>query len=281
MAHTLIIGLGDVGCRLAGRLLAAGHRVTGVRRGEQAPAGVSLLRADVTAPGLELPAADYVVVLLTPSERGEAGYRHTFVDGTAAVLRALPMPPRRLFWASSTAVYGQDAGEWVDEASVTAPAAMNGRVLLAGERSVLASGLPATILRFGGLYGPGRHRLLHWVERGEPVLAEPPQWTNRLHVDDAAALLAHLIACDQRGEALAAIYNGVDDEPAPQHEVLAWLAAAMQRPAPPVTADASAGQGKRVRNARSRADGFHCRYPDYRAGYAQVLQARAAAGDLS
>lgn len=277
MTHTLIIGLGDVGSRLATRLLAAGHRVTGVRRGEAAPAGIALLRADVTAPELVLPAADYVVVLLTPSERSEAGYRCTYVDGSAAILRALPTAPRRLFWASSTAVYGQDDGAWVDEDSVTAPAAMNGRLLREGEGTVLAGEVPATVLRFGGLYGPGRHRLLRLVEQGVPVIAEPPQWSNRLHVDDAAALIAHLIACEQGGALLAGVYNGVDDEPAPQHEVLAWLAAAMRLPAPPRISATDVGQGKRVSNERARRTGFRCQYPDYRAGYAQVLQARAAA----
>lgn len=278
MPHTLILGLGEVGSRLAERLLAAGHRVTGVRRGEGAPNGVQLLRADVTAPGLQLPAADYVVVLLTPGERSETGYRRTYVEGTSAILRALPAPPRHLFWASSTAVYGQDAGEWVDETSVTAPVAMNGRLLLAGEGVARTSGVPATVLRFGGLYGPGRHRLLRWVERGEPAVAAPPQWTNRLHVDDAAGLIAHLIARAEAGLDLAPIYNGVDDEPASQYEVLAWLAAAMDLPAPPFITATAAGQGKRVSNAKARASGFRCRYPDYRAGYRQLLQARRDAG---
>ncbi|MCD6060689.1 MAG: oxidoreductase [Moraxellaceae bacterium] len=275
MAKILIAGCGDVGSRLATRLAAEGHTVFGLRRAPFALPGVTALSGDVTDPdSLRFPAGlDYLFVLLAPGESGEAAYRHIYFEGTRHVLAALVgQRLRRVFWISSTSVYGQDDGSDVDETSPTEPASATARVLLESEALVRTAAWPATVVRFAGIYGAGRLRLLRWVEAAKPVTAEPPQWTNRIHADDAAGLLAFLLAQDARGVALADTYIGTDDEPAPQHEVLDWLADRCGLPRVPQVRAPAAGRNKRLRNARIRTLGYRFRYPDYRSGYAAVLQ---------
>lgn len=288
MAKILIVGCGDVGGRLAVELARAGHEVFGLRRSAFVLPGIAALIGDVTVPGsLRCPAGlDYVFVLLAPgratavagsesgaSGGGEAAYRRVYVEGTRHVLEALEgQALKRVFWISSSSVYGQDDGSVVDEASATEPESATARVLLESEALVRASAWPATVVRFAGIYGPRRLRLLRWVESERPVQATPPQWTNRIHVDDCAGLLAFLLAQDAAGVALADTYIGSDDVPVPQHEVLDWLADRLQLPHVPHVDVPGAGQNKRLDNSRIRALGYRFRFPDYRSGYAAVLR---------
>lgn len=274
MAKVLIVGCGDVGGRLAVALADAGHEVHGLRRSPFALPGVRTLAGDVTDPArLRLPAAlDYVFVLLAPGESGEAAYRRVYYEGTRNVLAALQgQALKRLFWISSSGVYGQDDGGWVDETSPVEPASPTARVLRDSEALARAGGWPATVVRLSGIYGSGRLRLVNWVQAGRPVQAAPPQWTNRIHAADAAGLLAFLLAQDAAGVALAATYLGTDNEPAPQHEVLDWLADRLGLPRVPHEEKPEGGRNKRLSNARLLALGYRLQYPHYRAGYAEVL----------
>lgn len=275
MAKILIAGLGDIGGRLATTLAAQGHEVHGLRRQPEPLPGVRLLQADVTQPAtLALPAGlDYVYIILTPGEYSDEGYRRTYVEGLRNVMDALGgQVLKRIFFVSSTAVYAQDRGEWVDESSPTDPMDFNGRRLLEAEQLLRRAGFTNTSVRFAGIYGPGRLRLLNWVRAGRPVVAEPPQWTNRIHSDDCVGLLAFLLERDSAGVALDDIYIGVDNEPVPQHVVLHWLAGRMGLPpVPSISADAE-GQNKRLSNARSRRLGYGYVYGDYLAGYGSMLK---------
>jgi nucleoside-diphosphate-sugar epimerase len=278
MAKVLIVGCGDVGGRLATLLATAGHEVLGLRRHSFALSGVQALEGDVTEPTtLRFPSGlDYVFVLLAPGESGEAAYRRVYYDGTRNVLAALAgQSLRRLFWISSSSVYGQDDGAWVDEESPVEPASATARVLLESEGLVRAGAWPATVVRLSGLYGSGRLRLVNWVRTARPVQVEPVSWTNRIHVADAAGLLAFLLEKDHAGAALAATYLGTDSEPAPQHEVLDWLADRLSLPRVPRETRPGAGCNKRLRNVRLLALGYKLRFPDFRAGYADMLAAEA------
>lgn len=237
--------------------------------------GVQALTGDVTAPdSLRFPAGlDYVFVLLAPGESGEEAYRRVYYEGTRHVLAALAgQSLKRLFWISSSSVYAQDDGSRVDEDSLAEPVSATARILRDSEELARGGPWPVTVVRLSGLYGNGRLRLLKWVEAGRPMRAEPPQWTNRLHVDDAAGLLAFLLERDLAGIALAEIYLGTDNEPAPQHEVLDWLADRLGLPwLPREAGPAGEGLNKRLDNSRLLALGYRLRHPDYRAGYSDVL----------
>ena len=151
--------LGYVGAALARRLVAAGHEVVGLRRRPVAIPGVrvvalDLLRGEVL--GALPDGMDRVVYAVSAGGGDEAAYRAAYVTGLANLTSELARRgerPARLVFTSSTGVYGQSDGEWVDEASPTAPTHFSGRILLEGESLALASGVPAVVLRLGGIYG--------------------------------------------------------------------------------------------------------------------------------
>lgn len=274
MAKVLIVGCGDVGSRLAALLVAGGHEVHALRRSVFSLPGVQALQGDVTQPEtLQLPAGlDHVFVLLAPGESGEDAYRRVYLDGTRNLLALLENQQlRRIFWVSSSSVYGQDDGSWVDEDSPAAPLSPTAQVLREAEALVAAASWPATVVRFAGIYGPERLRLVRLVQSGKPVLADPPQWTNRIHVEDCAGILNFLFVRDLSGTNLASLYIGVDDEPVSQHEVLDWLADRLGLPRVARVSRPGAGSNKRLSNRRISALGYSLRFPDYRAGYSAVM----------
>lgn len=272
MGRLLLAGCGDLGVRLAGVLDRAGSwQATGLRRSPQRlPNSIRPFAADLLDPGsLKSLDRDWdaVVYTATPSERSEAGYRATYLTGLAHLLERIRTP--RLVVVSSTAVYGQDGGEWVDERSPTEPNRFNGRILLQAESMARAAG--GQVLRLSGIYGPGRERLIRTVrEGGVECRKEPPVWTNRIHADDAAAALAHLIGLDDAIGDGPPVWIASDERPATRWDVLSWLAGRLGVPGPIETQD-KGGQGKRVSSARLRATGFALQYPDFRAGYEGLL----------
>ena len=277
-SRVLIAGCGDVGTALGLMLWESGHRVFGARRSaHRLPASLCPVSIDLTdrrAVGRTIPAADVVVYAVAAGRRDERAYRRAYVDGVAALLDVLEEraePPRRVFFVSSTSVYGERDGAWVDETSPVRPSGFAGESLVAGERRMLASPIPATVVRFAGIYGPGRGWLIERARAGARCAGDPPRFTNRIHRDDCAGMLAHLLRGNRAGNE---VYIGVDDAPVEECEVLEWLAARLGAPAPQrVGADDAAGRGggKRCSNARLRASGYRLRYPTYREGYAAVL----------
>lgn len=279
MHRILIAGCGDIGSALGVRLHADGHEVWGLRRSDRAlPAEIHALRADLTVPkSLQvLPGGlDTAIYIATPDTYDDAGYEAACVRGPenlVGVLSARDESIARLIYVSSTSVYGQSNGEWVDEKSLTEPLNFSAERLLQGEHLVLASGIPALVVRFGGIYGPGRNRLLQRVRAGCHCRETPPLYTNRIHRDDCVAVLRHLMNVPDPGP----IYLAVDSEPATQCEVMDWLAARMGVTAPPRLLSAAGAEGRRQSSKRCRNDallktGYRFLYPSYRDGYAAVL----------
>ncbi|MFJ3075014.1 SDR family oxidoreductase [Pseudomonas sp. NPDC087029] len=278
----LIVGCGDVGGRLAQQLLAQGWQVGGLRRSvEQLPPGVDPIAADLG--DARMPQAwpqrspDYLVYCVAASQHDEAGYQAAYVEGLRNVLAWLAargQRPRRLLFVSSSSVFAQKDGEWIDETAATEPEGYSGRVMLEAERLALESGIPASIVRLTGIYGPGREWLLSQVRQGYRVAEEPPLYGNRIHAEDAASLLAFLLHKDADGVALDDCYIGVDDDPAPLADVVAWLRAYMGVTEWSQEQRVRRTGSKRCSNARVRALGWVPAYPSYKEGYAEILQGK-------
>ena len=272
--RVLLAGCGYVGATLGAELVRAGCRAIGLRRRPEAlPSGIERFPADLLVPrSLEgLPDVDAVVYAVSAGARVEPAYRRAYVEGLRNLQAALAgRSVQRLVYVSSTGVYGQTDGAWVDEDSPTEPEGFSGRILLEGEALAQASPIPGVVLRLGGIYGPGRTRLLEQVRAGlTSIHGGPPKFTNRVHRDDCAGMLAHLLRLDQP----ARCYLGVDDEPAERDVVLRWMAGALGVPEPAVGGlpDGQEATSKRCSNRRLKESGYQLRYPTFREGYRSLL----------
>ena len=277
----LIVGCGDLGLRAGKRLVAGDMTVVGSRRNPAAlPEWMTPLAMDYTdrsslAPIAEI-APDYLLLTQLPSDRSEAGYVRGFSEGMANVLDALGSHrPAFTVMVSSTRVYASADGNWVDEGSPLALDDPRAVAIIEAERQLMDSGLAAAVVRFGGIYGMAQGRLLSRIAAGDINGPAPVVYGNRIHREDAAAFLAYLFDEAAAGRPLPGYYTGVDSAPAPRHEVERWLAEqlgveAREMP-PPETAPAH----KRCRNSAMLATGFTLAYPDYRAGYGEVLSRRS------
>lgn len=278
--NILIAGCGYVGIPLGNFLVDEGHRVFGVRRrAEELPDAFHQIRADLLSDDLEslLPEViDRVVYLVSADGYTEEAYRNAYVRGLQRLTEALDSissGPERILFASSTAVYGQQEGEWVDETSPTRPASFSGRVLLEGEQFVRERFSRGMAVRFGGIYGPGRTRMIESVRQGEAFCyGEEPHYTNRNHRDDCAGALQHLLFLEDPED----IYIGVDNEPADRCEVLRWIARQIDADPPEQKPSEEASprikaSSKRCDNSRLKATGFTFTYPTFREGYRDLL----------
>ena len=293
--RVVIVGCGYVGSELARQLAVRGHDVTGVRRSdagleaiEAIAEGVDAVRADVTDPAslAALPDADAVVFAASSGGRGAEAARSVYVEGLRNVIveyGGRARTPDRLVYTSSTGVYGDHGGAWVDEGTPIEPTTEKTRVLAEAERVALEDAadrdIDGTVARFAGLYGPGRYRLDRYLEG--PVTAG---YLNMVHRDDAAGAVRYLIETDDvRGEAVVV----VDDEPVEKHAFADWLAdeCEVDRPekrskeARIAAGDLSAAAERRIRtskrcsNDRLRGLGYEFAYPTFREGYRDAVEA--------
>jgi nucleoside-diphosphate-sugar epimerase len=245
-----VLGCGYVGAEFARQAKAAGHEVLGVVRSE---ASRDKLRAEgLAAEAFDLYAGDWsllpgpfdaVVYAASTGGGGPEAYALAYDVGVKRALAwALDVGAKAFVFTSSTGVYRQDDGRLVDEESVVG-GAPTADAILDGERAVLSSGFAkARVLRFGGLYGPGRHHMVDQLRRGDSVIGgRVDHYINYLHRDDAASsVLAALVG----GPAGARVYNVGDGCPVTKEALARWIAARLGRPAP--VFDPSAPAGPRV-----------------------------------
>ena len=272
--RVLIAGCGDLGTEAGLQLAAEGHEVFGLRRDPSVlPGPLRRVAGDLTRDdGLdEVPAGlDAVVHVATADGRDEAAYAAVYRDGLARLLDRTTRggeTPRALF-VSSTTVYGDAGGDWVDETTPTSPDTATGERIVEAERLLLQAPVTGLVLRLAGIYGPGRTRLIDQVRAGRAARPDPPTHGNRIHRDDAARAIVHLLTLDE----VEAIYLGVDHAPVDRGEVIAWLATELGLPEPPTGPASGRGGDKRCRNDRLVASGFVFRYPTYVEGYRAVLR---------
>lgn len=278
----LIIGCGYLGRRVAKLWQQEGSEVCALTRSrtnahELRTLGIESFLGDVTRSEslTQLPSADTVLYAVGFDRNAAPSQHDVYVDGLANVLRELGARVGRVIYVSSTSVYGQAAGEWIDERSATNPTRENGRVCLEAEtvlRNVLLapeSGPTINVLRLAGIYGP--RRLLQRIESlkaGTPLTGNPDAFLNLIHVDDAAQTV---LACEKLGET-GETYLVCDDRPIRRREYYDKLAALVGAPQP-VYADALSGEtraeglNKRCSN-RKMHERLHVvlRYPDIDVG---------------
>jgi nucleoside-diphosphate-sugar epimerase len=272
----LIAGCGDVGNVLATALLQDGHTVYGLKRDiSTLPEGVRPVKADLLDPDTlnDLPADfDHLVFMPTPARRDQASYEAIFITGWNNLWESLRRVPDRVLMVSSTAVYGEADGGIVDEETEPRPTGFNGKVLLEMEKTAAHCTENLVIVRISGIYGPGRERLIRLaVSENLEIQQTPPYFTNRIHRDDAAMALKHLLEIENP----QTLYLATDDLPVAKYEVVEWLAGIQGGVSPKgIVVDEQASSGKRVSNRRLRESGFNLSYPDYRAGYAAVIKQR-------
>ncbi len=269
--HSLLVaGCGYLGLRVCREATSMGWKVWGLRRNPEAAGliremGGEAIIADLTdlRTLTGLPPVSYAVSC-QGAGRG-ADYRLTYLEGTKNLVAALEkQPPRQFLWISSTRVYGQTNGEWVDEATDPKPFSDEGRILLESEKAALSAPFPSLVLRSAGIYGPGRDRTK--LLKGDSV--DLGGWANQIHVDDLAGLILLLLEKGRSGE----VYLGVDDRPVLKSEFYPWLARQTGVPLPPA---GPAGSGtKRISNGKVKALGYVFKYPDYLSGFPEVLRNR-------
>lgn len=280
MSHILIAGCGYVGSELARVLIADGHTVTALRRKPQSTEnGVRFVQADLSEPAtlVSIPKnIDGVAYTAAADGSTEEAYRRAYVHGLRNLLDFLHARGdaiQRVVFTSTTGVYGQEDGSWVDEDSPTEPDGFTGKVVLDAEHTLHASTFNTVSLRLGGIYGPGRVHLVNMVREGKAFCTpDPPQYSNLNHRDDCAGAVRHLLFLDSPASA----YNGVDCEPSVRNEMLCWIADRLGVARPLVAPEEGSRQhrprgNKRVSSARLRASGFTFQYPSFREGYGPLI----------
>ena len=279
----LLVGLGDLGAGLAEALMERGARVTGLRRGTDAPAGVRVVRADASDPQALRDvqgAFDAAVICVTPPGIDEAGYRAGYLAvAKACAARFESLGISRVLWVSSTSVYGAGNGSEVDDDSPTEPEGFRGRILLEAEMA-LREHVPTTAVRLSGLYGPGRHAVLRSVLSGVGAPAEPVQWTNRIHRDDAISVLTFLLALHLTEETLPSVILATDPSPTPRHQVLEWLAKRVKVDVDRLSEGPVRSSNRRLIPRRLLALGYRFVHPDFRSGFEAIVAPLEVSGEL-
>ncbi|WP_199610703.1 SDR family oxidoreductase [Flocculibacter collagenilyticus] len=293
--NILIVGCGDIGTALGKALHSDGYCVTGLKRSTQHPAqSFKMLYGDVTK-DIELfdlltqsTFFDQVVVILTPTERSEKGYKQIYLQGLTNLLSALQQNAAsvkkhtpKVFFISSTSVYSQNAGEWVNEQSATNPTNYRGRILLEAEQLITNFGTSNTIntiVRFSGIYGPNRHHLLKQVDEKKAITekANPHAYTNRIHRNDCVGVLRFLINSHSQQASLAPLYLASDDNPAKKYDVVSWLAKQLMHSHYPestiLNEHTDLNMNKRCDNRLIIEAGYQLQFPSYQAGYISEIE---------
>ena len=277
----LVLGHGYSAGFLTPLLRAEGWQVTGTARGNPArvaAAGAAPLLGpgDDAALRAAIADADAVLVSVGP-DQGADPVLPAFGESIARAR------PGWLGYLSTTGVYGDQAGAWVDETVPCAPSTRRGRERLAAEQGWQALArthdLPLHIFRLAGIYGPGRGPFAKLQARTARRIVKPGQIFSRIHAEDIAQVLLASIKAPCPG----AIYNVCDDDPAPPEAVIGHAAELLGLPLPPAEDFATAemtpmarsfyAESKRVANHRIKRElGVTLRHPDYRAGLAALAR---------
>lgn len=270
----LILGCGYLGSRIAKAWVERGHRVAALTRSrpkELAALDIEPIIGDVLdfESLKRLPIASTVLYAVGFDRTAGKTMREVYVEGLRNALLAIRCLGPILF-VSSTSVYGQTDGEWVDEASPTEPTEESGKIVLEAERTLREFRPDAIILRFAGIYGPGRILRRQALMNGEPLVGDAEKWLNLIQVDDGVGSVLAAEAKGKRGET----YLVSDGEPVRRRDfylysaqVLGAPTAQFQLPTQPILE-----ANRRITNTKARHElGFAPRFPSYREGLAASI----------
>ncbi len=277
--NVAILGCGYVGLELGRQLTDSGHDVVGVRRSADGvkaieDSGFEGVRADVTdAESLSaIPDVDALVYAVSAGGRDSDAARDAYVDGLQTTLShfsARDSPPERVVYTSSTGVYGDRDGAWVDESTALEPKTERQEILVEAERIAREeSAMDWTIARFSGLYGPTRYRLERYLDG--PV---SERYLNLIHREDAAGAIRFLLKTDSARNEVVLV---TDDEPVWKPTLADWLAdeCGVERPSRGEATSNRTRSSKRCSNDKLRQLGYEFGYPTYRDGYRDAISAR-------
>lgn len=285
MATRLLFGCGYLGLRVARRWRDAGDRVVAVTRSADTARrfraeGLEPLTADVTQPESlrQLPVADTLLFAVGYDRSAAPTIQQVYAEGFRNVLASVPQATGRVIYISTTGVYGDAAGGWVDEQTPPAPSRDGGKASLAAEQVLAASPWSGrgAALRLAGIYGRDRLPYLAKLRAGDPIAAPREGWLNLIHVDDAATAVLAAASADQPPPVVC-----VSDGTPPQREDYYTEVARLLGANPPRFTEPDPGS---PRAARAAADkrianrlmlerlGIALRYPSYREGLAAVLK---------
>jgi len=276
MAKVLLLGCGDLGTAIALNLWSAGHEVIGVRRSDKPlPSGMQTIQADVTVhDSLHILAKikpQIIIYCISAGAQSDESYYLHYVLGLQHVLATQQDNTllERVFFVSSTRVYGKVIEAVVNEESPAIASDFGGERLLQAEALLSQLECPHTVLRLSGIYGPGRLYLLN-LAKDRSRWPEQNHWSNRIHQYDAAAFISHLVNLHENEQPVCSCYVVTDDMPTQQYEVLLWICKQLEVD---VSVDVPPAMGgKRLSNKRMRETGFVLKYPTYQQGYIELLE---------
>lgn len=271
MYHIQIAGAGYLGSRIADYFQQKKQKVTAL---VHSAASVEKLKSrSISALSVDLlnsnsltsiPPANFIVISVAPRDYSMEGYRNIYLDGIKNYLSALAKHPKPflIVYISSTGIYSEDNGNWVDADILPNPKTEKARILLAAENQVLQSGYPACILRLSGIYGPARNRI-EKIKQG--TIPEKNVWTNLIHVDDAVSMIPILFKSAKTGN----IYLGTDNQPFTQQEFLDWLCPQLNVSIPDL--ESKNLTGKRCSNQKLKELGWKPSFSTFKEGYSSLL----------
>lgn len=276
----LVIGAGYLGAETARQALTSGFApVIITRRNPEVLPGAQSLRLDVHDPATleSLPHTDVLVYAISAQGSSPEAYKKAYHDGLLNVLKSTSRWPKKphILYVSSTSVYREETGAWITEETHDLASAGPSTAMVLGEKCLRESGFPYTILRFGGIYGPGRLSIVNRVKSGvEMLYSGDPLYSNRIHVSDGARIILHAAktkACENR------VFNVVDEAPANRNDVVRWLHQRLGLSSPlSSTADRSLLSVRGNKRCSSRAlkeTGYTFAFPTYREGYDAIISA--------
>ena len=273
----LLVGCGDIGTRVADHFAHTDccfglRRDTTSLRNPIIPIEADVLNKDLMISVLS-ENFDVVIITLTPDGLTESDYKKTYFEGATSIktaLNSMKKKPKLVIWVSSTRVYRYSSGRNYDEKTPLVKADAYVSALIEAEEEIKKFSGKTIVLRFSGIYGAERPRLLDSVRAGYGCHKLPERWTNRIHIDDCVRILIHLINKYFEGFELDDMYIGTDSFPVTQYELRTWLANRLKIKLNKNTKISN--KGCKLSNTRLLNSGFKLNFPSYQEGYEMILK---------